>query len=192
MALPRFYIVGLGNLPYPGTRHRHTNGHCSIGQYVLDALVDHYGLFYLPSKGGHLAETETTVGNIPCHLTFFKSSQLMNVSGPSIVNNYAVQRPQNMIVLVDSIRHAQAKLSAVVGGGPQGHNGTKSIIASMGRRGTDFWRFRLGVGNSGGGVADYVLDRMSSYEKGFWKNEGLDLVLKKLEEVVKKEVKAGK
>lgn len=92
----------------------------------------------------------------PVTITLFKSKQLMNVSGPSIVTAYRSSRNasggaggrapgKDLVVLGDSISHAPMKLSARFGGSAQGHNGLKSISAAL-RSDKGFWQFRVGVG----------------------------------------------
>lgn len=63
--------------------------------------------------------------------------------------------------------------------GPQGHNGLRSVEASLGTR--DFWRIGLGIGRPSGGksrgdgIRDWVLGDLEpgSEERLFWEGEGV-------------------
>ncbi|KAJ8088411.1 hypothetical protein PM082_022484 [Marasmius tenuissimus] len=77
-------------------------------------------------------------------------------------------------------------LSARPGGSANGHNSVKSTINALGGK-QDFYRFRLGIGERGGtDASDYVLAKLSSHERQFWQDEGVNLVLEEIEKVLKK------
>lgn len=111
----------------------------------------------------------------------------MNISGPSIVKAYrqTVNSPTSMIILSDSLSHRVGALSVKLGGSANGHNGIKSIIQALGGE-MNFHRFRLGIGRNDSDAAEYVMGRLSSYERGFWSDEGLDLILPQIESVARK------
>ena len=113
----------------------------------------------------------------------------MNISGPSIVQNFrqTANSPGSMVVLADSLEHKVGALSPKLGGSANGHNGVKSIIAALGGE-MGFYRFRLGIGRNQMDAAVYVMQTLSSYERKFWNDEGLDLVLKEIEKVA---IKSG-
>jgi PTH1 family peptidyl-tRNA hydrolase len=56
-------------------------------------------------------------------------------------------------------------MRAQVGGGEGGHNGVRSVVASLGTM--DFWRLKVGVGRPPQRVdpADYVLERFTKAER---------------------------
>lgn len=111
----------------------------------------------------------------------------MNISGPSVAAVYrkSFHNPKSLVVISDSVQHDVTKLAVRLGGSANGHNGVKSIISALGGE-QNFWRFRAGVGYDKTDMATYVLGRLSSHEKQFWAQEGLDLVLAELERVAKK------
>ena len=115
--------------------------------------------------------------------------EFMNISGKSVVDAYrqAASSPDAMLVVADSLSHKPMKLSVRLGGSPNGHNGVKSIISALGGEG-NFWRFRAGIGR--GDTADqagYVLDHLSQEEIAFWKQDGLDMVLREIEKIAKQQ-----
>ncbi|KAL0569036.1 hypothetical protein V5O48_012932 [Marasmius crinis-equi] len=129
-----------------------------------------------------------TIGDTSMQLTLFKSKSAMNISGPSIAEAFrsTVKHPNALIVLHDSMSHNSETLSACLGGSANGHNGVKSIIGALGGK-QDFYRFRLGIGERGGtDAANYVLGRLSSHERQFWQDEGLEEVLEEIEKVAAK------
>lgn len=73
--------------------------------------------------------------------------------------------------------------------GPQGHNGLRSIEASVGNR--DFWRIGLGIGRPSGGksrgdgVRDWVLNdiKPESNERIFWEGEGIAAIHRALKQI---------
>lgn len=111
----------------------------------------------------------------------------MNISGPSVANIYkkTARTPKSLVVISDSIQHDPAKLAVRLGGSANGHNGVKSIISALGGE-QNFWRFRVGVGYDKSDMANYVLGSLSRYERNFWTEEGLDLALAELEQLVRK------
>jgi len=179
---PHLLIAGLGNLPYPMTRH-------SIGQLVIDALATRLGIHMKSDRGGYSGHGDVLIGNTPVNLTLFKSKSLMNVSGPSIAKAYrqSVNSPASMIVLTDSLSHRVEALSVKFGGSANGHNGIKSIISALGGE-LGFYRFRLGIGRDETDAATYVMRQLSSHERQYWNNEGLDIILREIERVA---LKAG-
>ncbi|KAM6502147.1 Peptidyl-tRNA hydrolase [Amanita muscaria] len=173
-------VVGLGNLPYPLTRH-------SVGHLVLDALALRLGIRLSPDRHGYSGQGLVNIGETTVSLTLFKSKSLMNISGPSIAATYrkTVTNPKSLVVITDSLMHQSEKLSVKIGGSANGHNGMKSVIAALGGE-TEFYRFRIGIGRNDGDAAAYVLSKLSSHERRFWADEGLDLMLAELENVVRR------
>ncbi|KAF9556685.1 peptidyl-tRNA hydrolase, partial [Agrocybe pediades] len=174
------FIAGLGNLPYPATRH-------SVGQLVIDALAMRLGIRMQSDRGGFSGQGNVYIGETSVHVTLYKSKSLMNISGPSIVKAFRQtvpgNQPTSLIVLTDSLSHRPSTLSVKLGGSAEGHNGVKSIISAMGGE-AGFYRFRLGIGrDQSSDAANYVLKPLSSFERRFWVEEGLDLVLKEVEKV---------
>ncbi|KAF9449191.1 peptidyl-tRNA hydrolase [Macrolepiota fuliginosa MF-IS2] len=178
--IAQLLVVGLGNLPLPLTRH-------SVGHLIVDSLASRLGISLASQKGGYVGHGHVYIGETPVSLTLFKSKSLMNISGPSVSAVYrkTCSDPKSLVVVSDSVQHDVAKLSVRLGGSPNGHNGVKSIISALGGE-QNFWRFRAGVGYDNSDMVSYVLGRLSNYEKQFWTQEGLDLVLADLERVARK------
>ncbi|KIY66485.1 peptidyl-tRNA hydrolase [Cylindrobasidium torrendii FP15055 ss-10] len=177
---PRLFIAGLGNLPFPSTRH-------SVGQLIVDALAARFGIQLSRDRRGFTGSGYVIVGKTPVSLTLFKSRDLMNISGRSVVTAYrqAASSPDAMIVLYDSLGHKPMKLSARLGGSAAGHNGVKSVVAALGGE-ANFWQFRAGIGREGqGDPSSYVLSPLPSEEIAFWKQQGLELVIREIEKVAK-------
>ncbi|TFY80901.1 hypothetical protein EWM64_g3111 [Hericium alpestre] len=118
-------------------------------------------------------------------LELFKPQALMNISGPPVAAalRKSARVPSSLIIIHDSIDHAPSTISAKFGGSPNGHNGIKSVISSLGK---DFHRLRIGVGRPERDVAAYVLERLSSYERQYWGagGAGVDLVWQHIERIV--------
>ncbi|GBE80652.1 peptidyl-tRNA hydrolase [Sparassis latifolia] len=173
-AIRELLIVGLGNLPYPATRH-------SVGHLILDALASSNGMSLRLDRvvGGFVAsKSDVPFGKITVSLTLFKPNAFMNISGRSVANalRKTVVSPSNLIVIHDDLLRKPSTLSHKFGGSANGHNGVKSIIAGLGGE-TGFHRLRIGIGREGD-AAEYVLDRLPLDERLFWSKggEGFELV----------------
>jgi len=152
-------IVGLGN---PGERYAETRH--NIGFMVATLAAGRAGIA-LKRQGyqgvygvGRVAAEEATV---------LLPQTFMNRSGASVAP--ACQSlgitPGDLIIIHDEIDLPFGVLRVKVGGGHGGHNGLRSINASLGHG--DFVRVRCGVGRppAGGDVSGYVLSRFSSAER---------------------------
>ncbi|QHD65083.1 aminoacyl-tRNA hydrolase [Neorickettsia findlayensis] len=145
-------LCGLGNpgLRYVKTRH-------NLGFMLLDYIRCTFSFpEFLPRFSGLLSSGR--VSSSVLHL--FKPVTFMNNSGGpllQLVNFYKVEL-ENVIVFHDDIDLDFAKVKIKKGGGSGGHNGLKSLDANLG---TDYWRFRFGVGRGMGDPAVYVLSRFT-------------------------------
>lgn len=131
-------IAGLGNPEpkYDGTRH-------NTGFVALDYLTQRWnvsvtkakwqGLYGIAEVGGH-------------KVVLLKPLTYMNLSGQSIAPaaNFYKIKPDHVIVLCDDIAQKPGHVRIRPSGSAGGHNGLKSIIASLGTDG--FYRIRIGVG----------------------------------------------
>ncbi len=87
----------------------------------------------------------------------------MNVSGQAVaaLANYYKIAAKDILVAHDELDLPAGGVKLKFGGGLSGHNGLKSIAASIGTQ--DFWRLRIGIGHprdtaaSEREVVDYVL-----------------------------------
>ncbi|KAJ7879131.1 peptidyl-tRNA hydrolase [Mycena leptocephala] len=172
-------VVGLGNLPYPNTRH-------SLGQLIIDELAWRTGIRMSPDRDGFSGESTIILGKTPLTLTLFKSKHLMNISGPSVVAALRKRglKPDMLIVISDSTQHEVCKVNYRLGGSANGHNGLKRSLARSGRRIPP--PARRCWAPSSMDLADYVLGKLSSHERQFWSGDGVDLVCDAIEKVAQK------
>ncbi|MDR1603503.1 MAG: aminoacyl-tRNA hydrolase [Gracilibacteraceae bacterium] len=148
-------VVGLGNpgSQYAGTRH-------NAGFMVLHRLSG--GVSFRSAFRGELAETQVDGGKI----LLFKPLTYMNLSGGAVTALVAYYKitPADVLVICDDMDLPLGRLRLRARGSAGGHNGLKSIIASLGA--DDFWRLRIGVGRPLlHDPARYVLMRFGSEEK---------------------------
>ena len=151
-------VVGLGN-PGPGyasTRH-------NVGQMVLDELASRGGLTFKSHKtNATVAEGRLTPGGP--RFVLAKPNTYMNVSGgpvAGLVRYYGGE----LVVVHDDLDLGFGVVRLKQGGGEGGHNGLRSISASIGTK--DYLRVRFGIGRPPGrqDPADFVLKRFSGAER---------------------------
>jgi PTH1 family peptidyl-tRNA hydrolase len=150
-------IVGLGNpgAEYEGTRH-------NIGFEVARVLADRWGLPKAKGKyRGLLTDGRTGPGGP--RVAILLPQTYMNEAGESVgPARGAFKVPlERVLVIHDEIDLPFGEIRPRVGGGLAGHNGLKSLKASLGS--ADFARVRIGVGRppttDPDRVAGYVLGR---------------------------------
>lgn len=184
--LPQLLVVGLGNLPFPQTRH-------SIGHLIIDALAArlHIHMSTDRTMGGVTGHSKVTLGETAVSLTLLKPKPLMNISGSSVAGalRNSVKVPDAMIIIHDSLCHKPKALSPKIGGSANGHNGVRSIISALGGE-TRFHRFRIGIGRGPGDASGYVLSRLPEEEKLYWNGDGigLDFICNELERIARKQL----
>lgn len=131
-------IAGLGNPEpkYDGTRH-------NTGFVALDYLAQRWNVSVTKSKWQGLYGIAEVDGH---KVVLLKPLTYMNLSGQSIAPaaNFYKIKPDHVIVLCDDIAQKPAHVRIRPSGSAGGHNGLKSIIASLGTDG--FYRVRIGVG----------------------------------------------
>ncbi len=153
-------VAGLGNpeKKYDGTRH-------NAGFAGIDYLADKWNIPVNKTKFQGLYGQ----GEVDGHKVFLlKPLTYMNLSGQSIAPLAAFYKiPANhVIVLCDDVTQAPGKLRIRSSGSAGGHNGLKSIIASLG--GDQFARIRMGVGTKPHpdyDLADWVLGKFPPEDK---------------------------
>jgi PTH1 family peptidyl-tRNA hydrolase len=133
-------IAGLGNPGDSYARHRH-----NVGFMVLDVIHESYD--FAPWRRrfeGALAEG-TLAGR---KIQLLKPMTFMNDSGRSVgaAARFFKLEPSAVVVIHDEIDLAAGKLRAKAGGGDAGHNGLRSITATLG---PSYRRIRIGVGHPG-------------------------------------------
>jgi peptidyl-tRNA hydrolase, PTH1 family len=150
-------IVGLGN---PGAEHAGTRH--NIGFEVANLLAKRWELPKAKSKYRGLL-TEGRVGPGGPRVAILLPQTYMNEAGNSVSPaRGAFKVPlDRVLVLHDEIDLPFGEIRVRTGGGLAGHNGLKSLKASLGS--ADFARVRIGVGrpptSDPDRVASYVLGR---------------------------------
>lgn len=156
-------IVGLGN---PGAKYETTRH--NAGFLVIDDLIDRYAA--KGPKVQHQGEIFTAqIRGEPVLLV--KPQTFMNLSGKTVGPLYQFHKltPADLIVIHDEVDLPPLSFKVKTGGGTGGHNGLKSIDASIGASENAYHRIRFGVGhprtlNLRMETADYVLQRFSDDE----------------------------
>ena len=150
-------VVGLGNPGPAYAGHRH-----NVGFLVVDELTRRTGSRFSVAKGLRAETAEARLGlpgiEAP-RLLLAKSRTFMNETGGAVsklLGYYKLELDQ-MIVVHDEIDLDPGQLRVKFGGGDNGHNGLRSIRASLDSG--DFYRVRVGIGRPPGrqDPADFLL-----------------------------------
>jgi peptidyl-tRNA hydrolase, PTH1 family len=151
-------IAGLGNPGADYARNRH-----NAGFMALDTIHASYDFKPWRARFQGLS-SEGALDGRKVHL--LKPMTYMNDSGLSVgvAARFFKLPPEAIVVLHDEIDLAAAKLKAKAGGGDAGHNGLRSITATLG---PDYRRVRIGVGHPGekGRVHGHVLNNFSKADE---------------------------
>jgi len=153
-------VVGLGN---PGSEYEHTRH--NIGAMCADVLAERVRSKFSRHKRSNADVVEARVG--AQRVVLAKPRSFMNTSGgpvKALADFYKVPLDR-LVVLHDELDLPFAAQRYKLGGGDNGHNGLRSIRASMASG--DFLRVRLGIGRPPGrqDPADFVLRAFSSAER---------------------------
>ena len=136
---PEWMVVGLGNPgpEYRGTRH-------NVGFDVVDRLGERFRIKLDRSK--HRARFGVgLIGETPVVLV--KPLTYMNLSGHAIAplaREYAIEPPR-ILVVADDLDLPLGRLRLRAEGSSGGHNGHKSLIASLGTQA--YPRLKIGIGS---------------------------------------------
>ncbi|SHK34079.1 peptidyl-tRNA hydrolase, PTH1 family [Pseudonocardia thermophila] len=153
-------VVGLGNPgpAYADTRH-------NIGFRVVELLASRAG-------GGRFsrhrkANADVLEGRLgERRVVLAKPRSYMNLSGGPVVGllKYYSVPVDDLVVVHDDLDLGFGVVRLKRGGGEGGHNGLRSISASVGSK--DYLRVRFGIGRPPGrqDPADFVLKRFSAVE----------------------------
>jgi PTH1 family peptidyl-tRNA hydrolase len=150
-------VVGLGNPGPAFAAQRH-----NIGYRVAEELAHRMGVRFRVARGIRAEVAEGRIGppgDNAGRLILAKSRTFMNETGWAVsrlLGHYKLQ-PTQMIVVHDELDIDPGQLRVKLGGGDNGHNGLRSIRASLGTG--DFYRVRVGVGRPPGrqDPADFLL-----------------------------------
>jgi PTH1 family peptidyl-tRNA hydrolase len=154
----KYLIVGLGNIgdEYDGTRH-------NIGFEVVDLLGSKLGGEWRNVKHGSMCE----VSYKGRKLLLLKPNTYMNLSGKAVAYWMQVEKIklENIVVITDDLALPLAKLRLKSKGSDGGHNGLKSVQASLNT--TNYARLRFGIGNafSQGHQVGFVLGKFTTDER---------------------------
>jgi PTH1 family peptidyl-tRNA hydrolase len=152
-------IAGLGN---PGAKYRETLH--NVGFEVVDELARRHGVIWESAPAeAQIAKVRRPGETLEQGILLVKPLTFMNLSGRAIgeLQRYFKVEVDELLVIVDDINLPAGQLRARRGGSAGGHNGLKSIIASLG---TDqFPRLRVGVGRGDPrkDLSDHVLGRVT-------------------------------
>lgn len=154
-----FLVVGLGNpgKQYAGNRH-------NVGAMVADVLAGRLGAGFKSHKAG----ADVVEGRLGARRVILaKPRSYMNLSGgatAALAKFFSVV-PARVIAVHDELDLPPSTIRVKQGGGEGGHNGLRSISASIGTR--DYVRVRVGIGRPPGRMdpADYVLRDFSPTER---------------------------
>lgn len=160
-------IVGLGNPgpKYAGTRH-------NAGFDAVDLLARRHGAQWEAAPRGVEAlvarwradpSTALRAGDV----ILAKPLTFMNLSGAAIVGLIQFYKidPVDLLVIVDEVQLETGRIRIRPSGSAGGHNGLKSVIASLGSEA--FSRLRIGVGRGDNrrDLADHVLAKFDADER---------------------------
>ena len=137
-------VVGLGNPGRAYAGHRH-----NVGFRVVDVLADRLSTRFTPLRGVRAEVAEGRLGGPGTdspRLVLAKSRTFMNETGGPVSRLLAYYRldRDRLVVVHDELDIEPGQLRVKRGGGDNGHNGLRSIRASLGGSG-DFYRVRVGV-----------------------------------------------
>jgi PTH1 family peptidyl-tRNA hydrolase len=169
----RFLLVGLGN---PGPRYAATRH--NAGFFVLDLLAERLGAAFKAHKS-QCDVVEGRLAGVPVVLA--KPRSYMNTSGGPVagVSRFYKVPPERIAVVHDELDLPFGALRLKRGGGDGGHNGLRSVTASLGSN--EYARVRFGIGRPPGrqDPADYVLREFAASERkelGFLVDRAADAV----------------
>jgi peptidyl-tRNA hydrolase, PTH1 family len=155
----RWLVAGLGNPGpgYAGNRH-------NAGFMTADVLAARMGARPRASKFRALA-AEGRLSGFPA--VTVKPLTFMNDSGGAVagLSGYYRADPAHIVVIHDELDLEFGTIRLKQGGGDNGHNGLRSVTASLGTR--DYFRVRIGIGRPPGRMdpAIYVLRDFSATER---------------------------
>jgi PTH1 family peptidyl-tRNA hydrolase len=156
-------VVGLGNPgpSYAATRH-------NVGVMVVDLLAARVGGTFKAHRRSRADIVETRIGDLPGVRTVLaKPRSYMNESGGPVaaLRDFFSIGQDHLVVIHDELDLPFGTIRVKRGGGDNGHNGLRSIRASLGSG--DFCRVRFGIGRPPGRMdpAAYVLKPFSAAER---------------------------
>jgi peptidyl-tRNA hydrolase, PTH1 family len=158
-------VVGLGNPGPAYAGHRH-----NVGYLVADVLAERMGSAFRAHRSGRADVVEGRLaapGADAPRVVLARARSYMNESGgaASTVAGFYKVPPERIVAVYDELDLPFGTLRVKRGGGDNGHNGVRSLRASLGTG--EFYRVRVGIGRPRGrqDVADFVLSNYSTVER---------------------------
>ena len=178
---PKRLVVGLGN---PGREYERTRH--NLGFIVVDELGARWHVERWKKKDSARQALDATRD-----VVLVEPASFMNLSGTPVrlISSWYRTPPDGVFVVVDDIDLPFGTLRARPFGGHGGHNGLRSIIATIGE---GFPRLRIGVGRPKFDAADHVLTPFDAEERAAlpaivaaaadtvetWLREGIDAAMR--------------
>ncbi|MEO6913447.1 MAG: aminoacyl-tRNA hydrolase [Candidatus Baltobacteraceae bacterium] len=145
--------MGLGN---PGSQYARTRH--NIGFMVVDELARRFSIDNWKTK-----DSARQAFDSPRKLVLVEPTSFMNLSGTPVrlISSWYRTPPESVLVVSDDMDIPFGALRMRTQGGHGGHNGLRSIIATIG---ADFPRLRIGVGRPENDSIDHVLSPFNQAE----------------------------
>jgi PTH1 family peptidyl-tRNA hydrolase len=126
---------------------------------VVDEVARRYGVTHWKKK-----DSAEQAFDAARRVVFVKPTSFMNLSGAPLrlISSWYKTPPDGVLVVVDEMDVAFGKLRMRPFGGHGGHNGLRSIVATIG---DTFPRLRVGVGRPRFGSVDHVLSPFDPAER---------------------------
>ena len=173
-------IAGLGN---PGARYARTRH--NIGAVWLEALARRFGITLAKDR-----KSKGAIGRgdmLGRDVRLLIPTTYVNLSGEAVgaVARFYKIAPAEMLIAYDEVAFPVGRCRLKDGGGHNGHNGLKSVIAALGND-QGFARLRIGIGHPGhaDGMVSYLTrvampsrEREAATQAAWLSDEVLDLVL---------------
>lgn len=146
--------MGLGN---PGREYERTRH--NAGFMVVDEVARRFNITSWKSKDSALQAVDA-----PHRAVLVKPTSFMNLSGTPVrlIASWYRTPPSDVLVIVDEMDLPFGKLKMQPSGGHGGHNGMRSLIATIGN---GFPRLRFGVGRPVRESIDHVLSPFTTTEQ---------------------------
>src|SRR5215471_2550031 len=152
-------VVGLGNpgAKYSGTRH-------NVGFAAVDLLAERHRATWEAGPRGIdalIARWRAEDAVLAKPLTFMNNS---GIAVQALLQFYKIELP-DVLVIFDEAQLETGRLRIRPEGSSGGHNGLKSVIASLGTEQVPRLRIGVGRGNNRRDLADHVLARFDPEER---------------------------
>jgi PTH1 family peptidyl-tRNA hydrolase len=171
--------VGLGNPgpEYRGTRH-------NVGFELIDLLAARFKIKVDRGRNRALTGQGEISGE---SVLLVKPLTFMNNSGQAVAPIARANgiEPKNILVVADDLDLPVGKIKLPESGGAGGHNGHKSIIASLAT--SEYPRIKIGIGSEKDNTIDHVLGTFKPLER-----EAIDEALKVAADCVEALIRGGR